>query len=122
MNLEAFERLRNNSTQTSFDLNNLKNSYAKYFKNNLKSLHFFQGDPCQKITVMKELAPKNALAKYLWNVLKNRSNEICIGGEDFLYKIWKSERIVIEKSSTGLCACVDQNQALRHSPVPGNSW
>ena len=29
-----------------------------------------------KIAVMKYFAPKNALAKYIWKVLKNRNNEI----------------------------------------------
>ena len=40
MNLEAFERLRNNSTQTSFDLNNLKNSY-RIFANSFRGNYSF---------------------------------------------------------------------------------
>ena len=33
-----------------------------------------------KIEVMKYFGPKNALAKYIWKVLKNRSNEIHSNG------------------------------------------
>ena len=40
MNLETFERLRNNSTQTSFDLNNLKNSY-RIFANSFHGNYSF---------------------------------------------------------------------------------
>ena len=32
-----------NSTLNSFDLNDLKNGFAKYFENSVKSLHFFKG-------------------------------------------------------------------------------
>ena len=42
--------------------------------------------PNKKITVMKELTHKNALAKYFWNVLKNEncSDEVAIRrGEPF---------------------------------------
>ena len=35
----------------SFDLNDLKNSFAKYFENSVKSLHFFKGSMAFKLLI-----------------------------------------------------------------------
>ena len=57
----------------------------------------------KKITVMKELTHKNALAKYFWNVLKNENciDEVPIRrGEPFTLncRCWKYVWLIFEKS------------------------